>query len=512
MRDRRRSYSIVVAVAISSLVLGACGSQVKPKDFVNAQNAGGGAGANGSGTTGGSGATTGGGSTGGGSLITGGSGGGGKTSGGGSGGGGSTTGGGTTSGGGSGGGGKTSGGSKKSGGGGTTSGGAASGGVKAGSCKGFKNTNGITGTEIPIANVADLSGPVPGLFKSAQAAVTAYVAYFNSTTSICGRKLKLQSLDSQTSESGDQQAATTACGSAFAMVGSFGAFDAGGASTVAKCGIPDLRAGTTETARTNVPNVFGTYSLRVNQIPSQPFEYFKKIGGDAYKHAAFVDLNAGAASLNANSFIAAESKLGYKFTDKIAIDVTSLPNYGTYATQLKSHGVKFVQYVGAYQYMVNLQKAFAQQNYHPITVLDPTAYDANYVNSGGSAVNNTYVFIAGPLFSEANKNPSLAQYLTWLQRTSGGAPSFFGVYAWSAAALFTQLAIKLGGKLNRGSLINALKGVHKYTNNGMVPPQDVGGKQTPNCLSEIQLNNGNWVRKTPYPYSCGPLINSGVGG
>jgi hypothetical protein len=52
--------------------------------------------------------------------------------------------------------------------------------------------------------------------------------------------------------------------------------------------------------------------------------------------------------------------------------------------------------------------------------------------------------------------------------------------------------------------------VHNYTNNGMVPPQDVGGKHTPNCLTVIQYTNGNWVRKTPYPYTCGGLVNSGV--
>jgi hypothetical protein len=103
-------------------------------------------------------------------------------------------------------------------------------------------------------------------------------------------------------------------------------------------------------------------------------------------------------------------------------------------------------------------------------------------------------------------------YLTWLQRTSGGNPTFFGVYAWSAAALFTQLAIQLGGKLTRATLVNALKGVHSWTDNGMHPPQNVGSKITGPCSSIVQLEGGKWVRKTKYPYTCGGLINSGVGG
>lgn len=143
--------------------------------------------------------------------------------------------------------------------------------------------------------------------------------------------------------------------------------------------------------------------------------------------------------------------------------------------------------------------------------MDPTGYDPGYVSTG-KPVDGTYVFIAGPLFEEAGKNAQLANYITWLGRTSGGSPTFFGTYAWAAAALFTQLAVQLGGKLTRASLIAGLKGTHGFTNNGMVPPQDVGGKHTTRCASVIQLNGGKWVRKTPAPYTCANTVNSGVGG
>jgi hypothetical protein len=215
--------------------------------------------------------------------------------------------------------------------------------------------------------------------------------------------------------------------------------------------------------------------------------------------------------LNADSAIKAESQIGFHFKDKIAIDVTSVPNYNLYANQLKNDGVKYVQYIGAYQYAVKLKSAFYGAGYNPIFVMDPTAYDAGYVATG-KPVDGTYSFVPGPLFEEANKNPELSTYLTWLQRTSGGNPSFFGVYAWSAAVLFTQLAVQLGGKLSRSSLVAAMKGVHNWTANKMTPPQDPGGKHTGHCMSVVQLDNGKWVRKTPYPYTCGSVVNSGVGG
>jgi ABC-type branched-subunit amino acid transport system substrate-binding protein len=405
LKKPRRPLRIAGAAAVC-LGLAACGSQVPPQQFVNAQGAYAGNGGNGTGTANG----TGSGGTGNGDVPAGtgttnaGSGGTGAGSGKvGTGNGGTGTGNGST--------GKGSGntGTGQAGTGSGSSGGGshgASSGVKAGSCTGFKNGTGITNSTITIANAADLSGPVPGLFKSASAAVTAYVAYFNATSSICGRKLKVEGLDSGTSESGDQQAATTACGNAFAMVGSMGAFDAGGADTVTSCGIPDLRTASTETARYKSPVAFGAYSLAVPEIPVSPFTYFKSLGNQ-YKDAAFVYLSAGASTLNAKSFVAGETKQGYDFKDQIAIDPTSVPNYPGYVTQLKSDNIKYVQYIGAYQYAQKLKAEMARQNYNPIFVMDPTAYDANYV-SAGSAMNGTYVFVAGPLFEEANRNPELS--------------------------------------------------------------------------------------------------------
>jgi ABC-type branched-subunit amino acid transport system substrate-binding protein len=489
-----------VAVAAACVVLTACGSQVPPSEVINAQ--GGGTAAAGNGQVNGGGA----GVSGGGAVVSGGTGATKTASGGGAAGGG-TGGGGTNAGGGTGGGGTNA------GGGGAAGGGTGGGGQgTAASCNGFQNSKGITASQITVANASDISGPVPGLFKSAQQAANAYAAYFNSSSSICGRKLSVQNLDSGTSSSGDQQAATTACSSAFAMVGSMGAFDDGGGPTVTSCGIPDLRAAAVNTARNKSPNAFGTYSLVVPQVPVAQWNYFKKTAGDAYQHAAMLYLSAGSAQLNAQSLQKAMQIDGYKFVYSQGIDVTTF-NYQPYVAAMQSAGVKIITYVGAYQNLVRLQQQMAQQNFKPIVAVDPTVYDAGYVSSGGSAVNGTYSFVPGPVFDETAKNPQLATYEQWLQRTApGAAPTFFGVYAWGAAALFTQLAQQLGGKLNRQTLLTAIRGVHNYTDNGLFPPQDPGGKNTGHCMSILKLQSGKWVRITPYPYTCDKVVNSGVGG
>jgi ABC-type branched-subunit amino acid transport system substrate-binding protein len=484
---RKRPLAVVVA-AIACLVLAACGSQVPPSKYFAAQaglagynngngnnNNGNGSGNGGTGTaapgaTGGT-ATTGAGSLGG----TGGTGGG------------------------------------SGGGGGGSSGGGAAAGITAGSCAGFKNTTGISNSTITLANVADVSGPVPGLFQGVQQAMKAFMVYFNSTSSICGRKLSLESLDSQTSSSGDQQAATTACGNAFAMVGSMGAFDDGGAATVTNCGIPDLRTASTETQRASSPVVYGVQSLNPNYEPTSPPDYYKGAFPGVADKAAFLYLDAGASSLNAQREIAGWRARGFTFnsSDIIGIAVTTL-NYTTYAAKLKSDGVKYVQFVGAYQYAIKLAQAMQQQDFHPLFVLDPVAYDPGYIAAGGSAVEGTHIWINSRIFEQAGSIPEMQNYITWLNRVVPGAkPNYFGMFAWSAGRLFTQKAIELGGKLTRQSLLAALSTVDNWTGLGMFGPQHVGKRLTGSCYGFITLKGGQWVREGPAPFSCGSTVKVG---
>src|SRR5579885_1385731 len=141
--------------------------------------------------------------------------------------------------------------------------------------------------------------------------------------------------------------------------------------------------------------------------------------------------------------------------------------------------------------------------------MDSDTYDPAFSASGGSAADGTYAFVNTALFEEAANNPEMQTYLKWLHVVApGGVPSFFGVYAWGAMKLFTQLAVQLGGRLSRSSLLAAIRGVHGYTANGLFTAQDVGGKKTPPCQAMIQLEGGRWVRRGPSPYLCGPVVNT----
>jgi ABC-type branched-subunit amino acid transport system substrate-binding protein len=479
------------SAVVLALGLAACGSQLDPEDVV-------GAGGTGTPTNGevvsGAGSVDGGTTTTDGGITT--------TDGGGT----TTTGGGTTSGAGG-----TSTGSGDTGSGGGGGGGGADGDDdttadgdgEAASCDGFKNGTGITDSEITIGNASDLSGPVPGLFESSQDAVKAYVAYFNSTSDICGRKLRLVNYDTRTDAGADQQAYAKGCDEVFAMVGSMGAFDSGGAATTAQCGLPDIRSAAVTRDRNACATCFPAQSVNTGEWQNAPGEFIKKNYPDAVQHAGLLYLNAGAAAENGPAEVAAMTKQGLKFDVVQAIDVSEF-NYAPYAQQLKDKGVKVVMWVGSYQHSLKLAQAMQQIGYKPDLYLrDPTDYIPDYVEQGGEAVDGMVVFLNFVPFEEASTNQEMQLYLSWLQQVSPGAtPTFFGVFSWSAARLFVEKAVKLGGGLSRSTLINELRKTDNWTANGMTAPQHVGTKRTGDCWRFIQLSGGTWKPVGGTKYTC----------
>ncbi len=374
-------------------------------------------------------------------------------------------------------------------------------GVKAAACDGFKNQKGITDKTILIGNSSDISGPVPGLFTSAQQATKAYVAYFNATTSICGRKLALTTLDSRTDAGADQQAYAKLCETVFAAVGSMSAFDSGGAGTAQSCGLPDVRTAAVTGVRAGCSTCFGTYATGIREFSNAVPDFFVKHYKDASQKAAFLYLNAGAAAENGVTQQKVETQRGMKFVYSSGIDVAEF-NYGPYVQQMKSKGVRWVQFLGGYQQAVRLAQAMQSANFKPdVLLFDPTVYDAGFVKSGGSAVEGAITFATFAPFEESQ--PEVNLYKRWLQQVAPGAtPTFFGLFAWSATKLFVEKSLGLGGKLTPASLVASLNSEHKWTADGLHSPMDVGSNHAPSCQRFLQLRGGKWVPLKGTAYLC----------
>ena len=477
-QGRPGSMLLALGIGTLTLALAACGSQLDPDEVAAVSGSGGGVVQDGSvpGASGDTGAAGGSDATGGGTSSSGGNGSSRSASGASGGGGGVTEGKGDNS---------------------------ATGGGKGASCDGFKNGPGITDSTIVIGNSSDISGPVPGLFEQSQEAVKAYVAYFNATSDICGRKLELKAYDSRTDAAADQQAYTKACDETFAMVGSMSAFDSGGAGTAEKCGLPDIRTASVTGDRAACSTCFGAQSTESTQFQNAVPDYVIKNYPKAAASAAMLYINAGAASENGKIQAEAMGKRGMNFKYVQGIDVSEF-NYSPYVQQMKDRGIEYVQMIAAPDQFVRLAQAMKQQGFEPdVFMLDPTAYDPDYVENGGDDVEGTTIFVNFTPFEEAARNQELQLYLSWLQQVKPGAePGFFGLFAWSAARLFVERAIALGGGLSRSSLVADLGKVDDWTANDLHSIQHVGAKDTGECWRFLQLRGGQWKPVGGTKYTC----------
>ena len=486
---RNRSQPVLVSVAAATLavLLAACGSQLDP-ETVQRVNGGTGAG----GVVGPDGEVVAGGEVPGGAGVPGGAVGG--TSG--------DSGAGTSGGTGGGSTGTTGGGAA----GGTpdaTGGNSATGGAKAKGCDGFKNQTGITDKTITIGNASDISGPVPGLFEASQDAVRAYVAFFNATSDICGRKLALKTYDSRSDSGANQNAYVDACENLFAMVGSMSAFDSGGSTDAERCGLPDIRSAGVTADRQRCSTCYGAQSTIATEFQNAVPDYVLKNHPGAAKKAAMLYIEAGAAAENGELQPKAMEKRGMDFVYVDGIDVAEF-NYSSYVQKMKQEGVKYVQMIASTAQFVRLAQAMEAQQFKPeVFMLDPTAYTRDFLENGGDAVEGATLFINFTPFEEAASNKELQLYLSWLQQVKPGAePSFFGLFSWSAARLFVQEATKLGGDLSRASLVQSVGKVDGWTANGMHSAQRPGPRRTGECWRFIQVKNGKWTPVGGTKYSC----------
>lgn len=396
---------------------------------------------------------------------------------------------------------------------------AASGGVdapavaagEAGSCDGFKNTTGIDDESITIGNVADISGPIPGLFESAQQAVQAYVEFFNKTQpeGICGRSLELVGYDSRSDAGADQQAYAAACDETFATVGSISAFDAGGGPTADECGLPDMRGIIVTPERASCASCFSTYVVKTNLVPRALPDFIADSFPEAPKDFAVIYLNIGAAKINGESAVKAYEEAGYDVKYVQGIDVSEF-NYAPYAQKIKDQGIKGVQLYGSVDLAVKLQRALSQQGYRPdVVVSGLDLYASEYVEQVGADGDGTVSFT--PTTDMAGNSAELATYRQWLAQVDASAnPTVWGLFAWSAARLFVEEAVRLGGALSRESLVEAFAGVRGWTGNGLHTAMSVGSGETAPCLNFFQLADGRYSAMNS-KFVCGQMIDTGVG-
>jgi ABC-type branched-subunit amino acid transport system substrate-binding protein len=357
--------------------------------------------------------------------------------------------------------------------------------------------DGVTADTITIANLADLTGPVPGLFKAAQDGMKAFVAYTNSQGGVLGRQLELQTYDTNTNATEHRIATTQACNEAFAIVGSFSVGDNGGASVGEECGIPNIIDTATSPQAAEAEGTFAPVPVQPNLWPEGPIKWIKDEYPEAVEHAGIIAIDNPITILNGERLVKTAEHLDYTF-DYVEKSPAVESNFAPYVVDMRNRGVQYLTWSGESQNLVRLMEALQQQNFRPDVVqFDAVAYNQGFLRQAGDAAEGILIPLNVALLEEADGNPEMQKYLEWLEKTVPGAqPDIFGIYSWSAGLLFVK-ALEQAGEADREAVLRALEDIHQWDGNGLHAPTDPGAGIPANCFVMVRVHDGRFERVYP---------------
>lgn len=366
---------------------------------------------------------------------------------------------------------------------------------------------GVTPTTISISTLQDIGGPVPGLFETSKDAMVAFVDYVNSTGGVDGRKLKLDTFDTQLSPTTFQIATQQSCQNDFAMVGSYSVGDNGGVTVGQQCGIPEVPAALTS------PQA-GVGSNVVSPLPTQPninstgyYQWLKSQYPDAITKGGILFPDNPVTRTSSARVVGTSDSVGFHFLVNQVVALIQV-DFTPFIIDMKNKGVQYFNWGADYQAMGRILQAMQQQSWHP-QVFDGSAagYTQAFLNSYGSLASGMIIGLPIALFSEKSSNPAMQTYLSWLDRAvpNHPPPDLFGVTAWSAGLLFVKALRMVGPNPTRSKVLAALHSVHSWNGDGIQAPSDPSSKTPTNCFVAVQVKNNQFVRvhpTTPNTFDC----------
>jgi ABC-type branched-subunit amino acid transport system substrate-binding protein len=356
---------------------------------------------------------------------------------------------------------------------------------------------GVTANSVTVGVIADLAGPVPGLFQGAVAGTQAYLAKVNSEGGVYGRQIKLDVNDSQM-DCGQYQAATSrVLDKDFAMVGSFSLYDG--------CGVSVMKGSSSfSDVHSALQNGAQGYANNFSVAPLEqgwrlgPLQYMQKRFGDRFKHIGGVYASVGGGAETWAHCKAAINHVGGAVVYDRAFGATET-DYTADIVRMKNAGVQMI-YMPATNAGVaaDVLKAARAQNVDWPIVYGGPAYDKAFLDQAGSQADGVFEDQQYALFfnaSDAATIPAVADYQKWMKLTGNGSNmDLFSAYGWSSAELFVQALKAAGPPAKRTTLLAELRKVNKFDAGGLLAASDPAGKHAPRCWLFTTVSKGQWTR------------------
>jgi ABC-type branched-subunit amino acid transport system substrate-binding protein len=379
---------------------------------------------------------------------------------------------------------------------------------------------GVSPTTITVSVIADTGSSIrPGLFQGSVDGVKAWADYINANGGLACRQVVVKALDSKLSGDDAQNSITTACGDSLALVGTTALF-LDNMAPVEQCkdktgkatGMPDLAVLQTYAAQQCSPvswpaltsSASCPYSgegVREFKISTTTIDYYlEKYGKDALHGVYLIPKDLPSTIAATTPLFAADKQEGIKEDKEFGISALDPQSAYTPAVQaIKTNKSTFARNGADYASYVAFRKEAQVQGVDTVKVWDCSlqCYDQRLISSGGSAVEDQYVWLSFLPFEDKGHNDELDAFLQYNKK-----PDAFGAQAWVAGEIFAEAVRAVVAKdgpngLTRQAVLDAVANIHDFDAGGFIAPTDIGGRVGTNCLIGVQVQNGKFVRVDP---------------
>jgi ABC-type branched-subunit amino acid transport system substrate-binding protein len=360
---------------------------------------------------------------------------------------------------------------------------------------------GVTPKTITVGQLADVSGPIPGLFAGAEYGLEAWAAYVNSTGGIGGRKVVVDFKDSALSCTSFTNGITSLATSAFAVIGTTSVVDSCGQSVLQAN--PELLYSptiTTAYSLLSLPNVFQP-NPDPAAGPTGGYTWVKDKYGKAAVEDAGTIYNTGSPTSAVNERAAGQS-VGwkYKYLDGIGPVQTE---FTSDILRMKSEGIKVVDLgdLAVNQVADFLNQAY-QQGFTPDAVLTATPYDASFFGllTNPAAADNLIMYEPYPTYLGPDRFavPEVKTIAKWVQKVKPGFPlDLYAMGAWTDGLFFQAAMSHVTGTPTQQKLMAAVKKVTTFNANGLIGTVDPATHTPTNCVVIVGVKKGAYVRLDP---------------
>jgi ABC-type branched-subunit amino acid transport system substrate-binding protein len=379
---------------------------------------------------------------------------------------------------------------------------------------------GETGSQINLGTVADVTGPVPGLFTGAQQGMAAFVAYINSQGGLCGHKVVDDFADGQTNCQANESATSNLVKKDFAMVGSFSLYDNCGAQVLqSNPTVPDIHVALNAAAEP-LSNHFDLSPGAPGYASGMWKYYAQKLGKSVISDVGTISEDIPSADQKQAVQLNAAKSAGWKFTYSDNASPTTSDFESDFTKMCGQQHVK--AFFTVTEDAQNAATMISDENKvsacKGIVNIIPIAYDQSFLTYSkqvgcGSTVNSIEGWNEYSLFfnsDEAAHIPEVKLFQQWFQRANPGKPAnLYAMYAWADGRLFQQAYETAGATATRKTVLAALGRIKNFSDDGMVSPIDPGSKSTgATCWINWKLSGTTFSRQgdPASGYNCGSYV------